>query len=149
MDFTASSTVIESGDADHVHGHLDAWRHGLRVDVRRRRHGDRAAPRSTRTPSTAGSPFTVSLTVTYPDPIGAVTTTKPGYITVNPGKCTVPSPRRRQVQQRPGGRGTRKGFTGYVARALGAPGGNFTIHVQSQTASFKIPCDSDVEVKDK
>ena len=98
--------------------------------------------------TTAGSPFTVSLTVTYPDPIGAVTTTKPAYITVNPGKCTVPSLDGVKFNNAQAAWAA-ENFTGVVARAPGAPNGNFTVHVQSQTASFKIPCDSDVEVTDK
>ena len=36
-------------------------------------------------------------------------------------------------------RGTRQNFTGVVARAPGAPNGNFTINAQSQTASFNDP----------
>ena len=35
--------------------------------------------------------YTVSLTVTYPSPTGAITTTKIGYITVQVGNCLVPS----------------------------------------------------------
>ena len=86
--------------------------------------------------------------MTYPSPIGAVTATKPAFITVKVGLCTVPSldgVKFNNAQAAWNG----AGFTGTVTRALGAPNGNFTIHAQSQTASLKIVCGSDVAVKDK
>jgi PKD repeat protein len=147
VDFTSSGTVIESGtpitftDTSTPGGTAYAWTFGD--------GGTATGPTAQHTyTNTAGSPFTVSLTVTYPAPIGAVTTTKPAYITVNPGKCTVPSLDGVKFNNAQAAWAA-KNFTGVVARAPGAPNGNFTIHVQSQTASFKIPCDSDVEVKDK
>jgi hypothetical protein len=86
--------------------------------------------------------------VTYPSPIGDVTTTKPAYITVQVGLCTVPSLNGVKFNSAQAIWNT-AGFTGTVTRALGAPGGNFTIHVQSQTSSLKIGCGSDVAVTDK
>ena len=42
VDFSASQTVVEHGPGDHVHRRLDARRHGLRLGLRRRRHGHRS-----------------------------------------------------------------------------------------------------------
>ena len=132
---------------------------GSRSPTRRRRrsrttHGTsataarRPARRPPRLRLTTGSPFTVKLTVTYPSPIGDVTTTKPSFITVT-WAC---APCRRSTASSSTAR--RPLWNGAELHRdrhprPGAPNGNFTIHVQSQTASLKIACGSDVAVKDK
>jgi len=147
VDFTANQTVVDKGqtitftDASTPGGTAYAWDFGD--------GGTATGPTATHTyATTTGSPFTVKLKVTYPSPIGNVTATKPGYITVNVGLCTVPSLDGVKFNNAQAA-WTGAGFTGAVTRALGAPNGNFVIHAQSQTASLKIVCGSDVAVKDK
>jgi PKD repeat protein len=91
--------------------------------------------------------YTVSLTVTYPSPIGNVTTTKTGYISVPVGLCKVPSfngVKFNAAQAKYSG--APYNFTGVVIRGVGAPGGNFTITAQSLTAGSFAPCNSDITV---
>jgi PKD repeat protein len=86
--------------------------------------------------------YEVSLTVTYAS--GDKTLVKPGYITVGPGGCVVPS-----------FAGTEwdnaqtlwesKGFTGTVSRS-NAGNNNFTIDTQSLTADSTVPCNSNILV---
>jgi PKD repeat protein len=93
--------------------------------------------------------YTVSLTVTYPSPIGPVTTTKTGYISVPVGLCTVPKlydiglhfNDAEAIYQ-----GAPYHFTGVVIRKIGAPNGNFIITAQSLTAGSKAPCNFDISV---
>lgn len=95
---------------------------------------------------TPGS-YDVSLTVTYPDPVGQLTTTKTGYITVTVGMCTVPSltgVRFNDALAR--WRAAPYNFTGIVIRASGAPSGNFIITAQDLTATDLAPCNSNVTV---
>ena len=147
VDFTASSTVVNTGqmitftDMSSAGGTAWAWTFGD--------GGTATGQVATHTYTTAtGSPFTVSLTVTYPSPTGNVTTTKPSYITVNVPLCTVPSLNNLKFNNAQAAWNA-AGFTGTVTRQFGAPNGNFTIHVQSQTASLQIVCSSDVAVTDK
>ena len=147
VDFAASQTVVNTGqaitftDASTPGGTAYAWDFGD--------GGTATGPVASHAyATTTGSPFTVKLKVTYPSPIGDVTTSKPSYITVQVGLCTVPSLDGVKFNSAQSA-WTTAGFTGSVTRALGAPGGNFTIHVQSQTASLKIGCGSDVAVTDK
>ncbi len=147
VDFTASATAIQAGqsvtftDASTPGGTNYAWTFG---------DGGTATGQTVAHTyaSTLASPYTVSLTVTYPSPVGDVTQTKPSYITVTDAICTVPSLDGIKFNNSQAAWNAAK-FTGTVTRALGAPGGNFTIHVQSFTASSKIPCSSDVAVNSK
>jgi PKD repeat protein len=91
--------------------------------------------------------YNVSLTVTYPSPVGAVTTTKNAFITVGVGMCTVPSldgVRFNDAQAI--WQGAPYNFTGNVVPDIGAPSGNFVITAQSWTATSLAPCDSDIKV---
>ena len=95
--------------------------------------------------STAGSPYSVSLTVAYPDPTGTQTTTKKAYVTVGDKMCTIPflSAKRFNDAQ---AIWTAAKFTGQVLRGAGAPSGNFIITAQSLTGGETAVCSSDVEV---
>ncbi len=89
--------------------------------------------------------FDVTLTVTYPDPVGKKQAKKSGYIEVAVGNCTVPKLvgfkyNNAQTEW------TKAGFSGTVSRAPGAPSGNFTITAQSLVFTSVVPCSSNVEV---
>ncbi len=110
--------------------------------------GTSTATNPSHTYNTTGT-FTVSLTVTYPAPTGAVTTTKTGYITVNPGYCPVPSLVGVKVNSANAiWQGPPNNFTGAVLPDTGAPNGNFTITQQSITGGpgQTALCDSDIYV---
>jgi PKD repeat protein len=94
---------------------------------------------------TAGSPYAVSLTVTYPDPTGTQTTTKKAYVTVGDQMCKIPflSAQRFNDAQ---AIWTGAQFTGQVLRGAGAPSGNFIITAQSLTGGETAVCSSDIEV---
>lgn len=101
---------------------------------------------ATKTYNVAGT-YDVSLTVTYPSPIGPKTTTKVGYITVSPGLCTVPSLFNVRVNSAEGiWQGSPNNFTGTVIRGAGTPSGNFQIKSQDLTATSVVPCNSSVTV---
>jgi PKD repeat protein len=91
INFTADDQVIEVGqsvtftDASTLGGTDYAWTFGDGTPV-----VSGAATTESHTYATAGT-YTVSLTVTYPAPIPSGSVTKVGFITVNPGYCTVPS----------------------------------------------------------
>jgi PKD repeat protein len=102
----------------------------------------------THTYAAAGT-YTVTLTVTYPDPIPAGTATKTGFITVNPGNCTVPSLTNVRFNDALAvWRGSPSNFTGTVSRATGASNGNFKILSQSLTGGTLAPCSSSIHVSD-
>jgi PKD repeat protein len=97
--------------------------------------------------STAGSPFSVSLTVTYPDPTGTQTTTKSGYVTLSAKLCTVPYLSGHRFNDAQGiWQGPPNNFTGNVLRGPGAPTGNFSITAQSLTGGDVVSCTSNIEV---
>jgi PKD repeat protein len=94
--------------------------------------------------------YTVSLTVTYPSPIGPITESKVGYIVVQVGSCQVPHldgikfNEAQALYAAPP-----SNFTGVVIRGPGAPSGNFTITEQSLTAGSMAPCNLDITVNRK
>jgi PKD repeat protein len=94
--------------------------------------------------------YDVSLTVTYPSPIGTKTTTKNAYITVAVGTCSVPKLNGLKFNSAQAAWNA-AGFTGNVSRDVGAPSGNFTITTQSIVYSTTPPstavCTSNVAVK--
>lgn len=95
--------------------------------------------------------YTVSLTVTYPGPIGPITNTKVGFVTVAVGSCTVPQLVGKKVNVAQAFySGAPYNFTGIVIKAAGAPSGNFTITAQSLvyggTPPATAPCNSDITV---
>ena len=94
--------------------------------------------------------YAVWLRVTYASPIGALTpVVKYGYITVNPGYCTVPSLNNVRFNDADAiWRGAPYNFTGTVKRATGAPVGNFKITAQSIAAGNGATaiCSSDLYV---
>ncbi|OGO58219.1 MAG: hypothetical protein A2V85_14760 [Chloroflexi bacterium RBG_16_72_14] len=91
--------------------------------------------------------YDVTLTVTYPDPIGQLSTTKVGYITAAVGMCTIPSLDGVRFNDAQGiWQGAPYNFTGIVIRGAGAPAGNFIITAQSLTGTDPAPCNSDVTV---
>ena len=101
----------------------------------------------THTYNRAGT-YTVSLTVTYPSPIGPLTETKVDFITVNAG-CLVPALNGGAVRFNAAQgiwQGAPYNFTGIVIRGPGAPSGNFIITAQSLVAGARAPCGSDVTV---
>jgi PKD repeat protein len=94
-----------------------------------------------------GSPFSVSLTVTYPDPAGTQTTTKTGYVTISTKLCTVPYLSGHRFNDAQAiWQGPPNNFTGNVVRGPGAPGGNFLITAQSLTGGDVAACASDIQV---
>lgn len=91
--------------------------------------------------------YDVSHTVTYPSPVGNVTTTKQKYISIGVGNCTVPSLTNMHFNDAQAvWQGAPYYFTGIVLRSTSAPSGNFTITAQSLTATSLAPCDSNVFV---
>jgi PKD repeat protein len=94
--------------------------------------------------------YDVSLTVTYPSPIGTKTTTKNAYITVAVGTCSVPKLNGLKFNSAQAAWNAAS-FTGNVSRDVGAPSGNFTITTQSIVYSTTPPSTavgtSDVAVK--
>ncbi len=96
VNFTADQTSITPGttvtftDTSTAGGTAWAWTFGTG-------EGTSTLQNPTHTYNTAGT-YTVSLTVTYPAPTGAITTTKTGYITVAGRELPGPEPQRRQVQ---------------------------------------------------
>jgi PKD repeat protein len=150
INFTASAQVISRGeavtftDASTAGGTDYAWTFGTGEGS-----SSGAATSVTHTYNTAGT-FTVSLTVTYPDPVGvAPITIKTGFITVTAGYCTVPSLNNVRFNDADAvWRGAPYNFTGTVRRATGAPSGNFKITAQSITAGNGATaiCSSDVYV---
>jgi hypothetical protein len=150
VNFTADRQVIDRGqtvtftDASTPGGIDYAWTFGAG-------QGGTSGPATTvsHTYTTAGT-FTVSLTVTYPDPVGvAPIAIKTGFITVNPGYCTVPSLNNVRFNDANAvWRGSPYNFTGAVKRATGAPSGNFKITAQSIAAGNGATalCSSDVYV---
>jgi PKD repeat protein len=96
--------------------------------------------------STPGT-YTVALTVTYPAPVGPITTTKTGYITVDVPTCKVPSLDGVRFNDALAiWQGAPYNFTSNVLRAATAPSGNFTITAQDKVAGDVIPCNLDVKV---
>jgi len=89
--------------------------------------------------------YDVKLVVTYPSPVGNVSVTKTGYISVAVGTCTVPKLIGLKYNNAQAA-WTAANFTGIVSRAPLAPNGNFTITAQSQVYTDKIPCSSNVQV---
>jgi PKD repeat protein len=94
---------------------------------------------------TADGTYDVSLTVTYPSPVGAVTTTKDDFITVAVATCTVPELNNVRFNDAQAIWNAAK-FTGTVIRDTGAPQGNFLIKTQSLVYPDPAPCTSDVRV---
>lgn len=91
-----------------------------------------------------GSPFSVTLTVTYP--AGPQSITKASYITVGVGSCTVPDLFGVRFNSATGvWQGSPNNFTGTVLAAAGS-NGNFTIKSQSLAATSVVPCNSSVTV---
>ncbi len=91
--------------------------------------------------------YTVSLTVTYPDPTGPLTLVKSSYISVQEDLCTVPSLKDVRINDAQAiWQGSPYNFTGDVVRDTGAPNGNFKITAQSLTATSLADCSSDVAV---
>ena len=150
INFTADRQVIDRGqtvtftDASTSGGTNYAWTFGSG-------QGGASGPETsvTHTYTTAGT-YTVTLTVTYPDPVGvAPTAIKTGFITVNPGYCTVPSLNNVRFNDAdPVWQGAPYSFTGQVRRATGAPIGNFRITAQSIAAGNGATalCTSDLYV---
>lgn len=101
--------------------------------------------------NTAGT-YTVSLTVTYPGPIGAITNTKTGFITVNVAQCTIPQLVGKKMNAAQAFySGAPYNFTGTVIPGAGSPSGNgWTITAQSLvyggTPAATAPCNSDITV---
>jgi PKD repeat protein len=156
VNFTADRQVIDRGqsvaftDASTPGGTDFAWTFGAGEGA-----FNDATGTATHTYNTAGT-FTVTLTVTYPAPVGvAPTAVKTGFITVNPGYCPVPVLKdvRFNTASDPSSAVSpwkAAGFTGAVNRAAGANPGNFLIKSQSiagGTNAFAI-CSSDVYVSD-
>ena len=98
---------------------------------------------------TADGKYTVKLTVTYPAPVGDVSTTKDQYISVAIGTCNVPKLLGLRYNDAQGA-WTAAGFTGTVSRDTGAPNGNFIITAQSIVYSTSpqstAACNSSVQV---
>jgi len=94
---------------------------------------------------TSPGTYDVALTVTYPSPVGDVTVTKNGYISVAVGTCTVPKLIGIKYNNAQAAWNAAN-FTGTVSRQTGAPNGNFTITAQSQVYTDVIPCTSNVQV---
>jgi PKD repeat protein len=94
---------------------------------------------------TAVGTYTVTLDVTYPSPIGILSTTKVGYINVGIATCSVPSLNRVKFSDAQAAWAAAL-FTGSVTRAVGAPGNDFQINAQSLTAGSTAPCTSGVVV---
>jgi PKD repeat protein len=146
VNFTSDVQVIDRGqsvtftDASTSGGTSYAWDFGD--------GGSGTGTTATHTYNMVGA-FDVSLTVTYPAPLGSVTTTKVGYITVNVGYCPVPSllgvrfNNANAVWQ-----GPPNNFTGTVQRDATAPNGNFVIGSQSITGGpgQTALCNSDILV---
>jgi len=89
--------------------------------------------------------YSVTLTVTYPGPIGAQSVTKTNYITVGFGTCTVPSfngVRMNAAQAL----WDASGFIGTVSAGPGAPNGNFIITSQSLVATQIVACNNNITV---
>jgi PKD repeat protein len=94
---------------------------------------------------TADGKYDVTLTVTYPSPVGDQTVTKDQFIDVQAGLCDVPKlggVRFNDAQAVWNG----AGFTGTVLRGPGAPSGNFIITAQTLVYPNKESCSSDVYV---
>jgi PKD repeat protein len=150
VNFTANTQVINRGqtvtftDASTAGGTDYAWTFGSGEGGT-----SGTATTVTHTYNTPGT-YTVSLTVTYPAPVGvAPAAIKTGFITVNVGYCTVPSLNNVRFNDANAiWRGAPYNFTGTVRRASGAPSGNFRITAQSITAGNGATaiCTSDVYV---
>ena len=93
----------------------------------------------------AAGDYTVTLTVTYPAPDGAITATKTGYVHVGGALCTVPFLNGIHRNSAPGA-WSFAGFTGAVTDAPGAPSGNYIITAQSLAGSQKVLCTSGIVV---
>jgi Flp pilus assembly protein TadG len=107
-------------------------------------HGTTATVTHTYSTST-GSPFTVTLIVTYPT--GPVSLTKVAYVTFKVGLCTVPSLNGVKRNSAQGiWNGAPYNLTGTVSDGPVPPNGNYTITSQSLTALSSVPCDSNIVV---
>ncbi len=130
--------AVEFADASSPGGTAWAWDFG---------DGDSGTGTTPSHTYTAPGTYDVSLTVTYPAPVGDVTTTKTAFITVGSGVCTVPSLNGVRFNDAQAvWRGAPYNFTGSVIRDTGAPSGNFIITAQSLTATSLAACTSDVLV---
>lgn len=89
--------------------------------------------------------YDVTLTVTYPAPVGDKSLTMSSFISVGWGTCTVPSLNGVRFNSAQGV-WTGAGFAGAVTRGPGAPNGNFTITAQSLTSGDQYTCNLGVEV---
>jgi PKD repeat protein len=146
--FTSNRQVLDAGqsvtftDASSQAGTDFAWTFG---------DGETGTGASvTHTYATPGT-YTVTLSVTYPDPLPAGSVTKENYITVNVGLCPVPVLKDVRFNDATGiWQGAPYGFTGVVKRGTGANAGNFKIKSQSIAGGSGAfaPCSSDVYVSD-
>jgi PKD repeat protein len=146
VDFTADhsgsiapGTLVTFTDKSTPGGTAWAWNFGTG-------EGTSTTQNPTHTYNTPGT-YTVSLTVTYPSPIGPLTETKLGYIVVPVGLCTVPKfdgVRFNDAQAL--FNSSPWNFTGVVIKATGAPNGNFIINAQSLNFGDKAPCNFDITV---
>ena len=151
VDFTASATggtaplTVIFTDASTAGGTAYDWTFGAGEGT------DTGTPVS-HTYSTAGT-YTVSLTVTYPGPTGAVTATKVGYVSVGTALCVVPSldQQRINTEESTSGKWFAAGFA--IANLSVGPGspngnGNWKITTQTITANSSVPCTATIQVND-
>lgn len=143
VDFTATPLTgtapltVQFTDASSAGGLSYLWSFGAG-------EGTSTATNPTHQYNNAGT-YTVSLTVTFPSPTGAITKTKTNYVSVN--LCLVPSLNGVKFDNATSvWRSSPYNFTGNVIRDAGAPNGNFTITAQSLTAGSYAPCGSNVTV---
>jgi PKD repeat protein len=146
VDFSANRTLIEPGMSvtftdESTSGGTDyAWDFGDGATTA----GTDTSP--SHTYSTAGV-YSVTLTVTYPDPTGPVLVTKTDYIRVEEGLCQVPDLNGVRFNSANAiYQGSPYSFTGTVLRDAGAPSGNFFINAQDLTAGDLYACTEDIQV---
>jgi PKD repeat protein len=145
-DFTASTTLVTPGQtvtftaSATPPGSQYAWTFGD--------GNSRTAASTTQSHSYASAgTYTVTLTVSYADGPPSVTVTKPAYVRVEAGLCTVPDLNGRRFNDATGiFQGSPYNFTGTVQRDTGAPNGNFVITAQDLTATSLAPCTSNIKV---
>jgi PKD repeat protein len=151
VDFTASATSgtapldVTFTDASTAGGTAFDWTFGAG-------EGTDTGTSVSHTYSTPGT-YTVSLTVTYPGPIGPVTETKVGYISVGAPLCVVPSLDQQRINTETSTSGKWYGAGFALANLSVGPGspngsGNWKITTQTITANSSVPCTATIQVND-